>query len=344
LQVVAVDQEVDAGEALATGEAIGAQRHVLHAGDELGGEVGGDLQGGDVLEVLVVVVVPFAGGQADLAGAGDDGVLVAVAEDGELDLAGVDGSLDEELAVVAGGELEGADQLVLVAGLADADGAALVGGLDEAGEAEAGVHVVDDLVALVQGAEVGGVELDPRDDGDGGSWWCRTCLKRGLVHAQGGGEHAAADVGQAEDLEQALEGAVLAVRAVQDREHEVGAEGEEVAHGLAVADDAGERGVDRSGAPAAVAADAEQDRCEAIAVERGEHLGRAAQRDLVLRAAAAEDEEEALGWHGWHEATNAARAWRLPTAGGPGAGRGASGARGRRGPGRGGGGPGGRRR
>jgi hypothetical protein len=36
-------------------------------------------------------------------------------------------------------------------------------------------------------------------------------LEEGLVHAQGGGEHAAADVGEAEDLEQALEGAVLAV-------------------------------------------------------------------------------------------------------------------------------------
>jgi hypothetical protein len=184
------------------------------------------------------------------------------------------------------------------------------------------------------------VQLDPRDHGDGGILVVQEVLEEGLVHAQGRGEHAAADVGEAEHLEQALEGAVLAVRAVQDREHEVGAEGQEVAHGLAVADDAGERDLGRAGPPAAVAADAEEDGGVTRAVEGREHLGRAAERDLVLRAAAAEDEEEALGWHGWHEATNAAGAWRLPMAGD----RGDAAGRGRRGPGRGGGWSPGRRR
>jgi hypothetical protein len=42
-----------------------------------------------------------------------------------------------------------------------------------------------------------------------------------LVHAEGAREHARADVRQAEELEEALDRAVLAERAVQDREHEV---------------------------------------------------------------------------------------------------------------------------
>ena len=42
-----------------------------------------------------------------------------------------------------------------------------------------------------------------------------------LVHARGAGEHPGADVGHACELEQPLNGAVLAVRAVQDGEDDV---------------------------------------------------------------------------------------------------------------------------
>ena len=44
---------------------------------------------------------------------------------------------------------------------------------------------------------------------------------RRLVHADGRGEHAGADVGDVRELEQALHGAVLAVRPVQHREHDI---------------------------------------------------------------------------------------------------------------------------
>jgi len=46
-------------------------------------------------------------------------------------------------------------------------------------------------------------------------------LHHPLVHADGRGEHAAADVGQVGELEQALHGAVLAVGTVEDREDDV---------------------------------------------------------------------------------------------------------------------------
>ena len=48
-----------------------------------------------------------------------------------------------------------------------------------------------------------------------------------LIHARGGGEHATADVRHVHHLEQALDGAVLAVRAMQHRQHRV-----DVAEGL----------------------------------------------------------------------------------------------------------------
>ena len=48
-----------------------------------------------------------------------------------------------------------------------------------------------------------------------------------LVHRRGGGEDPGADVGQPRHLEQPLDRAVLAVRAVQHREHDV--EGDRVA-------------------------------------------------------------------------------------------------------------------
>ena len=49
-------------------------------------------------------------------------------------------------------------------------------------------------------------------------------LEHDLVHAHRAGQHARADVGDVEQLEQALDRAVLAERPVQDREDDVGAE------------------------------------------------------------------------------------------------------------------------
>ena len=48
-------------------------------------------------------------------------------------------------------------------------------------------------------------------------------LEDRLVHADGGARDARADVGNPEELEEALEDAVLAGRAVDDREDDVGA-------------------------------------------------------------------------------------------------------------------------
>jgi hypothetical protein len=49
-------------------------------------------------------------------------------------------------------------------------------------------------------------------------------LRRDLVHRDRGAEHARADVRQVGQLEQPLHGAVLAVRSVQQRQHDVDVE------------------------------------------------------------------------------------------------------------------------
>lgn len=48
-------------------------------------------------------------------------------------------------------------------------------------------------------------------------------LRQRLVHTGGGSRHARPDIGQTGQLQQALNGAVLAVFAVQDRENDVDA-------------------------------------------------------------------------------------------------------------------------
>ena len=66
--------------------------------------------------------------------------------------------------------------------------------------------------------------LGPGDDDAGGdrqAGGLQDDLHEGLVHADRRGQHAGADVAHAGHLQQALEGAVLAPRAVQQREHHV---------------------------------------------------------------------------------------------------------------------------
>jgi hypothetical protein len=57
------------------------------------------------------------------------------------------------------------------------------------------------------------------DDGDAGV--AQQALADVLVHADGGGEHADADVGHVEGVEQSLHGAVLTVGSVQHRKNDV---------------------------------------------------------------------------------------------------------------------------
>ena len=195
-------------------------------------------------------------------------------------------------------------------------------GLGEDGEAE----------ALDAGHAGGGVGVPlargdqlPLAHVDAGG--CQDGLGEVLVHGDGGGGHAAAHVAHAGHLEEALDGAVLAVAAMQEREHEVHVA--EVLHaddarvrGIRVAlvgelnevalargqGDAGRPGGDGLALPVlefqrrrvigdahplAVARNAQRDHIPLGAVDSGQDAGGRRARDLMLGGASTEDDEDA---------------------------------------------------
>ncbi len=105
----------------------------------------------------------------------------------------------------------------MVADLGDADARAKVGRLDEQRIGQLRLDRADDVRL------VGLPRVPPDDDPVGHAQAARPeqDLHDRLVHADGGGQHAAPHVGDVGELEQSLNGAVLAVRAVQHGEDHV---------------------------------------------------------------------------------------------------------------------------
>ncbi len=142
--------------------------------------------------------------------------------------------------------------------------------------------------ALALGREL--LSREPRGSRPAGRpAWAISSLNIDLVHAQRGREHARADVGDVEALEQPLNGAVLAERAVQHREHHVDAV--EPAAGL-------HRDGGAVAAPDAVAADLDRDRDVAGLLETHPNRCRRGERNLVLGGAASAEHRDADGAHG----------------------------------------------
>ena len=201
---VRAHEEVDARHPLALGGDERLDRELADARVRLGRDARRDDEVHAALVVLRRVVVPV-GVRDDLAD--DRGDRVAVAEDAALDLDSVDALLDQHLVVVAARELDGGGELARVVNLRDADRRAEPRRLHEH-------RVVEGVLRLVAVAE----RDVPRDRDPAVS---EHGLEQVLVHAQRGGGDAGADVGDARELEEALHGAVLAERAVEDREHDV---------------------------------------------------------------------------------------------------------------------------
>ena len=169
----------------------------------------GDEQLAGVVDVLVLVVVELVAGD-DLAR--HRGARFGVAEHRHLDLSAVDALLDDEPLVVGRRECHGLVELGRVVHLGYADRRSQVGGLHEQGVAQVGpAHGVGGPVDL------GVMHGDPRrlrqpvDRQD--------LLGLDLVHRQRRRQHPGADVRDSRQLEQALDRSVLAVGAVQQREH-----------------------------------------------------------------------------------------------------------------------------
>ena len=138
-----------------------------------------------------------------------------VSHDGALHLGTFDGLLDEDLAVVAEGLGEGGLQLIVIVGAGDTDGGTRGAGLHKYGVAELLCFMAD----AVHAVEIPGVDGLPAGGGDMGSG--KEPLCNILIHAVGACLDAAADVGDAREVQYTLNGAVLAVLAVQDGEDDV---------------------------------------------------------------------------------------------------------------------------
>ena len=101
--------------------------------------------------------------------------------------------------------------------LADADRGAEIRRLHEDGILERGFDLRDGLARRF--LPVGAQQGDVLHDGQAGLG--EEALHHVLVHAGGGAEHAGADVGDAGQFEQTLDGAVFAKGAVQDGKNDV---------------------------------------------------------------------------------------------------------------------------
>src|SRR5207253_5730168 len=121
--------------------------------------------------------------------------------------------LDQHAAVVATGEDEPAGDSIDVLGDGQADGRSLTHRFDHERQAEPRHKALDAVGSYallhLELFELGHVEPDRRQD----------LARARLVHAKGRGEHARTRVGQTEELQHSLHGAVLAETAVQGIEN-----------------------------------------------------------------------------------------------------------------------------
>ena len=266
----------------------------------------------EVLGLEVVEVVAALAVDLDLADLrGPRGRVVAPLQHRALDLAAHDRGLHDDLAVVLAGRLDGRLQVLGGRHPGDAHARAGPGRLDEHGVAQGGDGVHRGRrVTLPLRVGDHGVRAD-REAGGG-----EDDLHVVLVHARGGGQHPGADVADVRELEHALQGAVLAERAVQQREDDVDLaeaardlpgllDGERAVGAAQGHHDPGVGRVDLGGVtrgelelagvvvgedPVAVARDPDRDDVVGVAVDRAHHAGGGRARDGVLRGPSAEDE------------------------------------------------------
>ena len=104
-----------------------------------------------------------------------------------------------------------------VGGLGDAHAGTGVGGLDEDGPAQLCDDAVADALGVGLDLPAGGGE--PLGVGDAGG--VEQGVGHCLIHADRAGQHAAAHIGDAGQLQQALHGAVLAPQAVEHRDDHI---------------------------------------------------------------------------------------------------------------------------
>ena len=123
----------------------------------------------------------------------------------------------DDLAVVLQSQPDGVLQLGAVVCLGDADAGTGVGGLDEDGPAQLRDGTVAD--AFEVGFDLPAVGSQPPGMGDAGG--VEQGVGHRLIHADGAGQNAAAHVGDAGQLQQALHRAILAPQAMEHRDDHI---------------------------------------------------------------------------------------------------------------------------
>ncbi|MNV47400.1 hypothetical protein D3C71_1392680 [compost metagenome] len=166
------------------------------------------------VEILGRVIIVFAG-RHDFTGNG--GLRFVISQYADLQLAGVDEFLDNHLGIVAEGGLYSLNETFLVRRFGDADARAQIRGLDEHWIAKLVLDVHDQVVALsfprirAEVAVFALIKTGIREQ----------LLHDHFIHSGRGGQHSGANVRDIRHLEQPLNCAVLAVRSVEQREHDV---------------------------------------------------------------------------------------------------------------------------
>src|SRR5919202_2941538 len=211
----ALEQEVHPGHARGVDSLVGRARYALYLRRHLLGDVRGDEEFHPTLGVLRLVVVELVLLHDDLARYRD--LRLFVAEHRDLYLPGVHSGLRDQAPVEGRRRVQGRPQLPRASRPVDADARAQVRGLDEAGVSQGGLDVPDPglpvLLPLIAG------EAEPLDLGE--AVVGEDLLHRQLVHPDGARQHPAPDIGDARELEHALDRAVLPIGAVQDGEDNV---------------------------------------------------------------------------------------------------------------------------
>ena len=212
-----VEHQVDAGEAVTAEQPVHGERQLLRrSGRDVAHvrrtpEIGAsDLVAR--LEVVEVVVVRDRLDERERLGA------VGPVDDGDREVAAGDVALEDHARVVGEGGDERARHVGRRGGELDPERGALAGGLDDDRELEPRLDRGQRLgrAELAERGLAERVEVGRRDPGV-----AHRVLGDDLVHAADAGGRARAGVGEADEVEQLLDRAVLAAAAVQRHERDV---------------------------------------------------------------------------------------------------------------------------